>query len=79
MLLHAQIAGPAGCGKTQFCIMLSMLATLPQDRGRLAASVIYIDTEAAFSATRLGVLYAVFVYSQGLQQDHNDILLFTLL
>jgi len=48
-----EIAGPAGCGKTQFCIMLSVLATMPQDRGVLDASVIYIDTEAAFSATRL--------------------------
>jgi len=47
-----QIAGPAGCGKTQFCIMLSVLATLPQDKGGLDANVIYIDTEAAFSATR---------------------------
>lgn len=47
------IAGPAGCGKTQFCIMLSVLATLSQDKGGLDASVIYIDTEAAFSATRL--------------------------
>ena len=35
--------------------MLSVLATMPQDRGVLDASVIYIDTEAAFSATRLGV------------------------
>lgn len=48
-----EIAGPAGCGKTQFCIMLSVLATLPYDRGGLDGSVIYIDTEAAFSATRL--------------------------
>lgn len=47
-----QIAGPAGCGKTQFCIMLSVLTTLSQDKGGLDASVIYIDTEAAFSATR---------------------------
>lgn len=47
-----QIAGPAGCGKTQLCIMLSVLATLSQDKGGLDASVIYIDTEAAFSATR---------------------------
>lgn len=41
--------------------MLSVLATLPRDRGGLDAGVIYIDTEAAFSATRLvtlnGVLY----------------------
>ena len=39
--------------------MLSVLATLPRDRGGLDASVIYIDTEAAFSATRLGFLYQV--------------------
>lgn len=48
-----EIAGPSGCGKTQFCIMLSVLAVLPQGAGGLDASVIYIDTEAAFSAKRL--------------------------
>ena len=47
-----KIAGPAGCGKTQFCIMLSVLAAVPQDAGGLDANVIYIDTEAAFSASR---------------------------
>lgn len=47
-----QITGPAGCGKTQFCIMLSILATLPLNKGGLESNVIYIDTEAAFSATR---------------------------
>lgn len=52
VIIWMQIAGPAGCGKTQFCIMLSVLATLPQDKGGMDASVIYIDTEAAFSATR---------------------------
>ncbi|XP_031564832.1 DNA repair protein RAD51 homolog 2-like isoform X1 [Actinia tenebrosa] len=49
----SEITGPAGCGKTQFCIMLSILATLPVDKGGLESNVIYIDTEAAFSATRL--------------------------
>ncbi|KAK3742228.1 hypothetical protein QZH41_008998, partial [Actinostola sp. cb2023] len=48
-----EITGPSGCGKTQFCIMLSILATLPIDHGGLGANVIYIDTEATFSATRL--------------------------
>ena len=32
--------------------MLSVLATLPLDKGGMDASVIYIDTEAAFSAKR---------------------------
>lgn len=47
-----QIAGPPGCGKTQFCIMLSVLATLPRSLGGLDGGVVYIDTESAFSAER---------------------------
>ncbi|XP_061785364.1 DNA repair protein RAD51 homolog 2 isoform X1 [Nerophis lumbriciformis] len=48
-----EVAGPSGCGKTQFCLMLSVLATLPKELGGLDRSVIYIDTESAFSAERL--------------------------
>ena len=47
------ITGPPGCGKTQFCIMMSILATLPIDMGGLEGAVVYIDTESAFSAERL--------------------------
>ncbi|XP_072031668.1 DNA repair protein RAD51 homolog 2-like [Amphiura filiformis] len=49
----SEIAGPPGCGKTQFCIMLSVLATLPRELGGLNGGVVYIDTESAFSAERL--------------------------
>ncbi|NXO25539.1 RA51B protein, partial [Cisticola juncidis] len=48
-----EITSPPGCGKTQFCIMLSVLATLPVSMGGLGGAVIYIDTESAFSAERL--------------------------
>ncbi|NXD64622.1 RA51B protein, partial [Eolophus roseicapillus] len=48
-----EITGPPGCGKTQFCIMASVLATLPVSMGGLDGAVIYIDTESAFSAERL--------------------------
>nr|XP_051682302.1 DNA repair protein RAD51 homolog 2 isoform X3 [Oryctolagus cuniculus] len=48
-----EITGPPGCGKTQFCIMMSILATLPTDMGGLEGAVVYIDTESAFSAERL--------------------------
>ncbi|KQK85299.1 DNA repair protein RAD51 2 [Amazona aestiva] len=48
-----EITGPPGCGKTQFCIMTSVLATLPVSMGGLDGAVIYIDTESAFSAERL--------------------------
>ncbi|XP_058423161.1 DNA repair protein RAD51 homolog 2 isoform X4 [Diceros bicornis minor] len=48
-----EITGPPGCGKTQFCIMMSVLATIPVDVGGLGGAVVYIDTESAFSAERL--------------------------
>ncbi|XP_051885583.1 DNA repair protein RAD51 homolog 2 isoform X2 [Pristis pectinata] len=48
-----EVTGPSGCGKTQFCIMLSVLATLPISKGGLDGTVVYIDTESAFSAERL--------------------------
>eukprot|EP00075_Anas_platyrhynchos_P024523 XP_027313776.1 DNA repair protein RAD51 homolog 2 isoform X10 [Anas platyrhynchos] len=48
-----EITSPPGCGKTQFCIMMSVLATLPVSMGGLDGAVVYIDTESAFSAERL--------------------------
>ncbi|XP_043373351.1 DNA repair protein RAD51 homolog 2 isoform X3 [Dermochelys coriacea] len=48
-----EVTGPAGCGKTQFCLMMSVLATLPISKGGLDGAVIYIDTESAFGAERL--------------------------
>ncbi|XP_036887581.1 DNA repair protein RAD51 homolog 2 isoform X2 [Sturnira hondurensis] len=48
-----EITGPPGCGKTQFCIMMSVLATLPTSMGGLEGAVVYIDTESAFSAERI--------------------------
>ncbi|XP_063097627.1 DNA repair protein RAD51 homolog 2 isoform X4 [Cavia porcellus] len=48
-----EITGPPGCGKTQFCMMMSVLATLPPNMGGLEGAVVYIDTESAFSAERL--------------------------
>ncbi|KAK2856594.1 hypothetical protein Q5P01_005329 [Channa striata] len=48
-----EVTGPSGCGKTQMCLMLSVLATMPKSEGGLDRSVIYIDTESAFSAERL--------------------------
>uniref|UniRef100_A0A8I5ZYE0 RAD51 paralog B n=1 Tax=Rattus norvegicus TaxID=10116 RepID=A0A8I5ZYE0_RAT len=48
-----EVTGPPGCGKTQFCIMMSVLATLPTRLGGLEGAVLYIDTESAFTAERL--------------------------
>ncbi|GIY07386.1 DNA repair protein RAD51 homolog 2 [Caerostris darwini] len=47
-----ELTGPPGVGKTQFCFMLSVLASLPPPHG-LGTGVIYIDTESTFCAQRL--------------------------
>lgn len=54
LLAHTpfQIAGPPGCGKTQFSLMLSIVAVLSPSLGGLGRQVVYIDTEAAFTAER---------------------------
>ncbi|XP_009625924.1 DNA repair protein RAD51 homolog 2 isoform X1 [Nicotiana tomentosiformis] len=48
-----ELVGPAGIGKTQFCLKLSLLASLPLSYGGLDGSVIYIDTESKFSSRRM--------------------------
>ncbi|KAG0614936.1 hypothetical protein M758_5G002000 [Ceratodon purpureus] len=48
-----EIVGHAGIGKTQFCLMMSVLATMPEDLGGLDGSVIYFDTEKKFRSGRL--------------------------
>ncbi|XP_009797922.1 DNA repair protein RAD51 homolog 2 isoform X1 [Nicotiana tabacum] len=48
-----ELVGPAGIGKTQFCLKLSLLASLPSSYGGLDGSVIYIDTESKFSSRRM--------------------------
>jgi len=49
-----QIAGPAGCGKTQFCLMMSVATTMlhSHNSGCIKGATIYIDTESAFSPHR---------------------------
>ncbi|XP_006820560.2 DNA repair protein RAD51 homolog 2-like, partial [Saccoglossus kowalevskii] len=48
-----EIAGPAGCGKTQLSILYCVEALFSASTDGKDASVIYIDTEGAFSAERL--------------------------
>ncbi|PON62369.1 DNA repair protein [Parasponia andersonii] len=47
-----ELVGPAGIGKTQFCMKLSLLASLPAVYGGLNGHVIYIDVESKFSSRR---------------------------
>ncbi|XAR59808.1 ATP diphosphatase [Bertholletia excelsa] len=48
-----ELVGPAGIGKTQFCMKLSLLASLPAKFGGLDGQVIYIDVESKFSSRRM--------------------------
>ncbi|KAF3453191.1 hypothetical protein FNV43_RR05527 [Rhamnella rubrinervis] len=48
-----ELVGPAGIGKTQFCMKLSLLASLPEAYGGLNGRVIYIDVESKLSSRRI--------------------------
>ncbi|RZC83569.1 hypothetical protein C5167_046352 [Papaver somniferum] len=48
-----ELVGPAGIGKTQFCMKLALLAALPTACGGLNGRAIYIDVESKFSSRRL--------------------------
>ncbi|KAL3683751.1 hypothetical protein R1sor_001773 [Riccia sorocarpa] len=51
--LITEIVGAAGVGKSQMCIMLSVLAAMPRAFGGLDGSVIYFDSEHKFSPGRM--------------------------
>ncbi|CAG8737681.1 14568_t:CDS:2, partial [Acaulospora morrowiae] len=48
-----ELVGPANSGKTQLCLTLSVLATLPTSMNGLGGGVCYIDTQGTFGADRL--------------------------
>ncbi|GAB4859258.1 DNA repair protein RAD51 [Ancistrocladus abbreviatus] len=48
-----ELVGPAGIGKTQFCLKLALLASLPENYGGFGGHVIYIDVESKFSSRRI--------------------------
>jgi RAD51-like protein 1 len=48
-----ELVGQAGAGKTQLCKQLTVSAQLPVLHGGMGGSVVYIDTEKKFSASRL--------------------------
>ncbi|EPS62464.1 hypothetical protein M569_12326, partial [Genlisea aurea] len=48
-----ELVGPAGIGKTQFCLKLALLASLPTSYGGLGGRVIYVDVESKFSSRRM--------------------------
>jgi DNA repair protein RadA len=48
-----EFAGEFGTGKTQLCHQLSVTVQLGQDRGGVGGAAIYLDTEEAFSPSRI--------------------------
>uniref|UniRef100_A0A166CX64 RecA family profile 1 domain-containing protein n=1 Tax=Daucus carota subsp. sativus TaxID=79200 RepID=A0A166CX64_DAUCS len=57
-----EVVGPAGIGKTQFCLKLSLLASLPKTYGGLCGKVIYIDVESKFSSKRYQQKFITLLY-----------------
>jgi len=49
----SELVGPAGAGKTQFCLTLAVAAAAPKSVGGLDGGVVFIDTEQKFSGVRL--------------------------
>ncbi|MCX8171015.1 MAG: DNA repair and recombination protein RadA [Candidatus Bathyarchaeota archaeon] len=48
-----EFIGEYGSGKTQICLMLSVTAQLPCERGGLEGKVVFIDTEGTFMPERI--------------------------
>ena len=53
-------------------MMMSMIAVLPSDKGGLGGSVIFIDTESAFSAERYDTLVLFIQYFCQLPTDKYE-------
>lgn len=71
-----EIVGPAGLGKTQFCLGMCISACL--DRNALDSKVLYVDTERKFSAERLAQIASTRfprIYSQSFQDTLHRLLL----
>ncbi|MEW5318759.1 MAG: hypothetical protein WDW38_009953 [Sanguina aurantia] len=48
-----ELVGPSGVGKSQFCFMMTVMASAPTQTGGLGGTTVYIDTEKKLSVTRL--------------------------
>ncbi|BDR92065.1 DNA repair and recombination protein RadA [Vulcanisaeta souniana] len=48
-----EFAGEFGTGKTQLCHQLSVTVQLSQDKGGVGGAAVYLDTEEAFSPSRI--------------------------
>ena len=48
-----EFIGEFGTGKTQICLMLSVMAQLPPEKGGLDGNVVYVDTEGTFMPERV--------------------------
>lgn len=48
-----EFAGEFGSGKTQLCHQLAVTVQLPRDKGGVEGATVYVDTEEAFSVSRV--------------------------
>ena len=65
-----ELVGPAGAGKTQFCLTLAVAAAAPTHVGGLDSGVVFVDTEQKFSGARVAQIAAnVFPSAYGVSSD----------
>lgn len=68
-----EIAGEAGCGKSQICLQLSLCVQLPTSRGGIEKSAVYICTENAFPSRRLSQLANLYQSRYGITNWMDNI------
>ena len=65
-----ELVGPAGAGKTQFCLTLAVAAAAPTHVGGLDSGVVFVDTEQKFSGARVAEIAAnAFPSAYGVSSD----------
>ena len=68
-----ELVGPAGAGKTQFCLTLAVAAAAPTALGGLNAGVVFVDTEQKFSGARVAEIAAnVFPSAYGVLANDTE-------
>ncbi|KAK9879575.1 hypothetical protein WA026_006640 [Henosepilachna vigintioctopunctata] len=67
-----EIAGDSGSGKTQICLVLSLIVQLPKRFGGLDKAAVYICTEKVFPIKRLHQLNCWFQQKYGTTKNFLD-------
>ncbi|KAL3281086.1 hypothetical protein HHI36_004310 [Cryptolaemus montrouzieri] len=68
-----EIVGCSGSGKTQICLILSLMVQLPRELGGFGKASVYICTEDVFPVKRLHELSLSFLRKYGLENSLDNV------